>query len=114
MSVTVSCQLGRNDVSTSLKTYCKWTDTFRTNVTETACKNVHRIQVDDNRDKRFGFAELTTDISSNRRCKCQELVPPHTNEDCSLEVSTVIPRLMKIIRSGITIVSRNVISRRFL
>jgi hypothetical protein len=28
--------------------------------------------------------------------------------------STVIPRLTKIIRSGITFVSRNVISRRFL
>ena len=30
------------------------------------------------------------------------------------ECSSVIPRLTKIIRSGITIVSRNVISRRFL
>jgi hypothetical protein len=29
-------------------------------------------------------------------------------------VNTVIPRLTKIIRSGITFVSRNVISRRFL
>ena len=29
-------------------------------------------------------------------------------------ISTVIPRLTKIIRSGITFVSRNVISRRFL
>ena len=32
----------------------------------------------------------------------------------SLFVYTVIPRLTKIIRSGITFVSRNVISRRFL
>jgi hypothetical protein len=30
------------------------------------------------------------------------------------KVSTVIPRLRKVIRSGITFVSRNVISRRFL
>ena len=30
------------------------------------------------------------------------------------EANTVIPRLTKIIRSGITFVSRNVISRRFL
>jgi len=31
-----------------------------------------------------------------------------------LKLSTVIPRLTKIIRSGITFVSQNVISRRFL
>jgi len=32
----------------------------------------------------------------------------------TVEVSTVIPRLTKTIRFGITFVSRNVISRRFL
>ena len=36
------------------------------------------------------------------------------NDDDDDDDDTVIPRLMKIIRSGITFVSRNVISRRFL
>ena len=38
----------------------------------------------------------------------------HSRLDRMWEVNTVIPRLTKIIRSGITFVSRNVISRRFL
>jgi hypothetical protein len=44
----------------------------------------------------------------------------HVKRTCLTDVSsvhvesTVVPRLTKIIRSGITFVSRNVISRRFL
>ena len=38
----------------------------------------------------------------------------HTRVPICAHNSTVIPRLTKIIRSGITFVSRNVISRRFL
>ena len=54
-----------------------------------------------------------SDLTGRADCKRENDISSKT--DSSLRnMSTVIPRLTKKIRSGITFVSRNVISRRFL
>jgi hypothetical protein len=79
--VTLGCQLGRNDVSTSLKTRCKWIETTVTKVTATVCQNVYWIQVADNWDKRYDFAEVTKGSFRYYELQISGMSSPHSNEE---------------------------------
>jgi len=70
---------------------------------------LHRLRVFENRMLRKMFGSRTDEVTAEwRKLHKEELY------DLYCSPSKVIPRLTKIIRSGITFVSRNVISRRFL
>jgi hypothetical protein len=85
--VTLSCQLGRNDVSTSLKTCRKWTEKIVTKVTATVCQNVYWIQVNDNWDKRFGFVEVTKGSFQYYELQISGVSSSHSNEKKKIHIN---------------------------